>query len=72
MVIQDFLNHKVGHCNIPLAYVNTVEVMLPPIAPPLALGQPHSTEHGSVEVELIVRALHMPYSEMIIPNCTTG
>ena len=35
---QDFLNYKVGHHNNPLAYVNHVEVMLPPIAPLLCWG----------------------------------
>ena len=30
----------------------------PAAAPPLAAGQPHSIEHGSVEAELIAQASH--------------
>ena len=50
---QDFLNRKVGNCNIPLAYIIHDEPNPPVAAPPLAVGQPHSIEHGSVESELI-------------------
>ena len=50
---QDFLNRKIGNCNIPLAYIIHDEHN-PPAAPlPLAVGQPHSIDHGSVEAELI-------------------
>ena len=55
---QDFLNRKIGNCNIPLAYIIRDEPNPPAVAPPLAPGQPHSTEHGSVEAELIAWALH--------------
>ena len=55
---QDFLNRKIGNHNIPLAYIICDEPNPPATAPPLAPGQPHSTEHGSVEVELIARASH--------------
>ena len=50
---QDFLNRKIGNHNIPLAYIIHDEPNPPAAAPPLAAGQPHSIEHGSVEVELI-------------------
>ena len=50
---QDFLNSKIGNRNIPLAYIIRDEPNPPAAAPPLAAGQPHSTEHGSVEAELI-------------------
>ena len=50
---QDFLNRKIGNRNIPLAYIIRDEPNPPAVAPPLAPGQPHSIEHGSVEVELI-------------------
>ena len=55
---QDFLNRKIGNRNIPLAYIIRNEPNPPAVAPPLAPGQPHSIEHGSVEVELIARASH--------------
>ena len=55
---QDFLNRKIGNHNIPSAYI-FCDVQNPPdAAPPLAPGQPHSLEYGSVEAELITRALH--------------
>ena len=43
---------------IPLAYVIRIDPQVPGLAPPLAPNQPHSTEHGSVEGELIARASH--------------
>ena len=43
---------------IPLAYVIRIDPQVPGLAPPLAANQPHSTEHGSVEGELIARASH--------------
>ena len=49
---------KIGNRNIPLAYLICDEPNPPAAAPPLAPGQPHSTKHGSVEVELIARASH--------------
>ena len=52
-VFQDFLNRKIGNCNIPLAYIIRDEPNPLAAAPPLAAGQPHSIEHGSVESELI-------------------
>ena len=55
---QDFLNRKIGNRNIPLAYIIHDEPNPPASAPPLAVGQPHSIEHGSVEAELIAQALH--------------
>ena len=55
---QDFLNRKIENQNIPLAYI-IHEVPNPPAAaPPLAPGQPHSLEYGSVEEELIARVSH--------------
>ena len=55
---QNFLNRKIGNRNIPLAYIIQDEPNPPAMAPPLAPGQPHSVEHGSVEAELIARASH--------------
>ena len=50
---QDFLNRKIGNCNIPLVYIIHDEPNPPAAAPPLAVGQAHSIEHGSIESELI-------------------
>ena len=55
---QDFLNRVIGGRMIPLAYVIQIDPQVPGMAPPLAANQPHSTEHGSVEGELIARATH--------------
>ena len=55
---QDFLNRVIGARMIPLAYVIQIDCQVPGLAPPLAANQPHSTEHGSVEGELIARAPH--------------
>ena len=55
---QDFLNRKIGNCNISLVYIICDEPNPPATALPLAVGQPHSIEHGSVEAELIARASH--------------
>ena len=41
-----------------MAYIIWDEPNPPAAAPPLAPGQPHSIEHGSVEAELIARASH--------------
>ena len=55
---QDFLNRVIRARMIPLAYVIQIDPQVPGNAPPLAANQPHSTEHGSVEAELIARAAH--------------
>ena len=55
---QDFLNRKIGNRNFPLVYIIRDEPNPPAAAPPLAAGQPHSIEHGSVEAELIAQASH--------------
>ena len=55
---QVFLNRKIGNRNIPLTYIICDEPNPPAVAPPLAVGQPHSIEHGSVEAELIAQASH--------------
>ena len=55
---QDFLNRVIGARIIPLAYVIRIDPQVPGNAPPLAANQPHSTEHGSVEGELVARAAH--------------
>ena len=55
---QDFLHKVIGARMIPLAYVIRTDPQVPGIAPTLAPNQPHSTEHGSVEEELIARASH--------------
>ena len=55
---QDFLNRKIGNRKIPLAYIIRDELNPPAAAPPIAPGQPDSIKHGSVEAELIARALH--------------
>jgi hypothetical protein len=54
----DYLHRVIGVRMIPLAYVIREKVDVPAAAPTLANGQPHSTEHGSVEAELVARASH--------------
>ena len=43
---------------IPFSYVIRDIVVVPVVAPALATDQPNSTEHGSVEAELIGRSSH--------------
>ena len=57
-VFQDFLNKVIGASMIPLAYVIQIDPQVPGKAPPLAANEPHSTQHGSVEAELIAMAAH--------------
>jgi hypothetical protein len=54
----DFLERVCGVRTIPLAYVirDDVAVVMP--APAMEPTEPFSTEHGSVEAELVARALH--------------
>ena len=54
----DFLQRKIGCRMILLSFVIRPENAVPVIAPPLARGQPFSTDHGSVEGELVARASH--------------
>jgi hypothetical protein len=54
----DYIHRVIGVRTIPLAYVIRETVAVPPTAPALVAGQPHSDEHGSVEAELIARASH--------------
>ena len=55
---QDFLNRVIGARMITLAYVIRTDPQVPGNAPTLAANQPHSTEHGSVEGELVARTAH--------------
>ena len=55
---QDHLHHVIGVRMIPLAYVTRKDEDVPAVVPPLQAGQPHSEVHGSIEGEMIVRALH--------------
>ena len=48
----DFLQQCYGVRKAPLAYVVRKEVLVTP-GPPLPTNQPYSTEHGSVEEELV-------------------
>ena len=43
---------------IPLAYIIQIDSQVLGNAPPLTVSQLHSTEHGSVEGELVVRTAH--------------
>lgn len=55
---HDFLYRVIGAGTIPLAYVVRAEVTVPAPAPPVAANQLYSTEHESMEGELISRASH--------------
>ena len=55
---QDYLHRTIGVRTIPLAYITRVTVDVPAITPPQEVNKPHSTEYGSIEVELIARASH--------------
>jgi hypothetical protein len=55
---KDYLSHIISVQTIPLAYVIHPDEVVPAAAPPLEVGQPHSTEHSSVENKLVARASH--------------
>lgn len=54
----DFLQRVCGVRTIPLSYVIRDEVAVVMPAPAMAAAEPFSTLHGSVEAELVARALH--------------
>jgi hypothetical protein len=54
----DFLHKVIGQRTVPLAYVIREDTLVPAAAPALLANQPFSTEHESVEGELIARASH--------------
>ena len=54
---KDYLHRMIGVRTIPLAYVIRPDENIPAIGVQAA-GAPHSTEHGSIEDELIARSSH--------------
>ena len=55
---KDHLHRCVGVRHVPLAYVIRDNVTVPVVCPALLPGQPYSVEHGSIEMDLMERALH--------------
>jgi hypothetical protein len=55
---DDFLHRKIGTRTIPLAYVTRASGAVLGPCPTRATDLPHSTEHGSVEADLVARAEH--------------
>ena len=55
---RDHLHRCIGSRCVPLAYVIRDDTDVPAVVPTLATNQPYSTEHGSIEFELIARADH--------------
>ena len=54
-----YYNHRIIRvCMIPLAYVIRETASVPPVAPALINGQPHSEKNVSVEGENVARASH--------------
>jgi hypothetical protein len=56
---RDILHRCIGVRNVPIVYVIREEAAVPAVVPALMAGQPHSTEAGSVEMELTLRASHI-------------
>jgi hypothetical protein len=54
----DILHRCIGVRNVPIVYVIRESAAMPAAVPPLMAGQPHSTEAGSVEMELTNRSSH--------------
>ena len=57
-VFQDYLHQTIGVRTIPLDYVTRETVDIPAVPPPQEANKPHSTEYGSIEVELVACASH--------------
>ena len=56
---QDFLSRVVGIRKIPLSYVIRADAaVVPPVAPTIAAGKPHSEAYESIEDEIVARAPH--------------
>jgi hypothetical protein len=55
---EDFLAEIIGVRMVPLSYVIREDAVVPAAVPALAQNQPHSTQHGSVEADMIARASH--------------
>ena len=55
---SDYLHRIIRSHMIPLAYVIHEHVNPPGTATPCATSQPHSEEHGSVEMDMIMLASH--------------
>jgi hypothetical protein len=54
----DILHRCIGVRIVPIVYVISVDAAVLVVVPTLMAGQPHSTEAGSVEMELMNRASH--------------
>ena len=53
---QDYLHRTIGVRTIPLAYITRETINVLAVPPPQEANKPHSTEYGSIEVELIAHA----------------
>ena len=51
-------SHVIGKANSSLTWIICNNFAVSPVAPTLATGQPHSTEHGSVKLEMVYRLPH--------------
>jgi hypothetical protein len=56
---RDILHRCIGVRNVPIVYVIREDAAVPAVVPALMAGQPHSTDAGSVEMELTLRASHI-------------
>ena len=65
---KDHLCRCIGGRIIPLIYVVRTYVTVTGICPPLAMDQPFSEEHGSIDEDLIARASH---EDGLFPQCNS-
>jgi hypothetical protein len=56
---RDILHRCIGLWNVPIVYVIRDEAAVPAAVPALMAGQPHSTEAGSVKMELTLWSSHV-------------
>ena len=54
----NYANQKIGLRTCPLSYVLREDAAVPAQAPPLAVAQPYSDEHGSLKDEMVARYSH--------------
>ena len=57
-MFRNHLNRYLGVRKIPIAYVTRPDVGVSGVVPPQEVGQTYSTEHGSLEGDLIFCASH--------------
>ena len=67
---ETYVSNLIGQSGCPLSWIYRPDVVVPAAAPPQAIDQPFSEEHGSVSAEMVAR---MPHTHPLYrPDNATG